>query len=326
MSWEKWSEKDDAILCENYPAMGSHVVTLLPNRTAKSCVKRARQLGLSSVSKGRKKEPDWTDEELAILREKYNQLGDDIVSVLPLHSAASCARKVHELNREVRNPNRWTRSEDALIRESFPSLGSEVFVKLSGRSRKECQQRAIKLGCKYSPSAPWTEDETSIVADMYKQYGISVLEFLPNHTEEDCRQKAYSLSIECVDDEDSIGVPAPSKKGISSTGWLPEEIEIITRYYPTVGTAVYKMLPGRSKDACRVKAKELGVKYADISKPWSQEEVDILIAEYPRRGIGVADLLPGRTPSACEKKAQTLHLSCQASFTNNWGEYRGQHW
>ena len=57
-----------------------------------------------------------------------------------------------------------------------------------------------------------------------------------------------------------LGLTRTSKATVDK--WLPEEIELLKKYYPIEGTKVYKRFIDRSYNACRCMASKLKLKKA----------------------------------------------------------------
>ena len=60
--------------------------------------------------------------------------------------------------------------------------------------------------------------------------------------------------------------------------WLPEQDEILRKYYPLEDEAAFKKLPDKTVNACKKRAKKLGVVL------WSSKEDEILRKYYPEEG------------------------------------------
>lgn len=84
--------------------------------------------------------------------------------------------------------------------------------------------------------------------------------------------------------------------------WTEAEDNILRDNYPDLGFAgVAKLLPDRTEEACRVRARKLHI--AQKTK-WSPEEIEILKRDYPTLGAkGVSMILGKRTAKACRVRA-----------------------
>ncbi|MEG2039564.1 MAG: SANT/Myb-like DNA-binding domain-containing protein [Hafnia sp.] len=63
---------------------------------------------------------------------------------------------------------------------------------------------------------------------------------------------------------------------VSARSWTPEEEQILATGYPALGTEVAGQLPGRTPEAVKIKACDMGIKYLGSEyagqQMWSQEE------------------------------------------------------
>lgn len=95
--------------------------------------------------------------------------------------------------------------------------------------------------------------------------------------------------------------------------WSKEEDEICRKYYPSEGSSVSLRLPGRTRQACVLRARYLGVscnkevRYKKRNR-WTQEEIEILKKYYPEEGARVVKRLPNRTATNCTSKASELKI------------------
>ena len=101
--------------------------------------------------------------------------------------------------------------------------------------------------------------------------------------------------------------------------WTTEEIEILKKYYPTEGDAVFKRLPGRTAKSCRIQASKLKIsknisstivqddrKYIRL---WTKAEDEILREYYAEEGSNVRYRLNQRSAESCRGRAAALGLA-----------------
>lgn len=98
--------------------------------------------------------------------------------------------------------------------------------------------------------------------------------------------------------------------------WSEEEDEILKKYYPSMFNKVSEKLPGRSPEACRKRAKRLGINVME-KRPWTKEEDEILREFYPTMGGDVYKLLDGRTKRSCVARANN-YLNLSAKYNHEW--------
>ena len=87
--------------------------------------------------------------------------------------------------------------------------------------------------------------------------------------------------------------------------WTEEEDKIIIDNYPTMGSNVYKLLPGRNRSSCIGRAHKLKIVY---KARWTSDEVQILKDNYPAIGVKAFELIPNKSIDACTNKAKSLKL------------------
>jgi len=92
----------------------------------------------------------------------------------------------------------------------------------------------------------------------------------------------------------------------STPVWSIEEIDILKRVYPRIGTRLRELLPNRTMGAIMRKASELGLKDPRF---WNQYEIDLLKEKYPLLGINIPDLK--RTHTSIHTKAHKLRIKCK---------------
>lgn len=217
----KWTGEEDAIIKDLYPtADGAEILKRLPGRTWHSILIRASKLKVTRelknqtnpvvIDEGRiKGRIDWTEQEDAIIREKY-PLADplEILELLPGRTWNGVIKHAFKLSvlREVRavqsrvhieteaqtvdTSNKtglaWTEEEDAILREMFNTADPvEVLKALSGRTWAGINHRADRIGIARRGQAKlplevinagrvrvqlnWTEEENAILREMYPE-------------------------------------------------------------------------------------------------------------------------------------------------------------
>ena len=87
---------------------------------------------------------------------------------------------------------------------------------------------------------------------------------------------------------------------------MPEEDDILRRYYLTEGWNASRWLPNKSEAACMERAYMLGIQKIEKRKHWTPEEDAILRKYYPLEGADTFKRFPGRTPSACTSRAKKI--------------------
>lgn len=77
----RWAHEEDAVLCEHWPSVGYDEEfwrEKLPDRTMGAIRRRATDIGLSlRKSADRRREPEWSTDELLVLIDQYPRHGFD---------------------------------------------------------------------------------------------------------------------------------------------------------------------------------------------------------------------------------------------------------
>ena len=93
----------------------------------------------------------------------------------------------------------------------------------------------------------WTTEEDKILIENYKDLGLKeVSKLLPNRTRNAINERAIKLGIT---EHNSRGVP-----------WTNKEIELLKKYYPTMGRECQMYLKNRTKQMITSRANMLGIK------------------------------------------------------------------
>lgn len=99
--YPRWSEAEDAILREYYPAEGAKAARRLPSRTKAACMCRVRKLGLyfdgDPISVRGRRRDAWTKAEEGVLREHYRAEGTRVYLRLNGRSRDACRVRAEKL-------------------------------------------------------------------------------------------------------------------------------------------------------------------------------------------------------------------------------------
>ena len=157
--------------------------------------------------------------------------------------------------------------------------------------------------------ARWTIEENEIIKEYYPVEGMEVLKRLPGRTKSQLLGHVYHLGLYYADHE-------PREISIEHRSWNKEELEIMKEYFPIEGTAVSERLPGRSKNAIRMKACEL--KLGKPKNRFTEEEDEIIKKYYHEEGTRVAERLPRHTKRSIEAEARKLKVSFSEQAEKKW--------
>jgi hypothetical protein len=119
----------------------------------------------------------WTEEEDAVLREKYpTATADELIALFPERTPIGITKRARKLKIKSEiikdwagyrgNPerwstrweNRWTQGEDAILREKYPTgTADELLQLLPGRSPQSMHNRAIRLHLRAEVTKHWRD-------------------------------------------------------------------------------------------------------------------------------------------------------------------------
>ncbi|WP_202304757.1 hypothetical protein [Dryocola clanedunensis] len=194
------------------------------------------------------------------------------------------------------NPNnnsRWTIKDLNFLEENYRKMSLvEISIRL-GRTSGAVGLMAHKLGCRRSRPSEWTEEEDEIIRHYYADGAgyAHIMAILPARSEKAIFSRAAKIGV------------------TSGIYWREEELQILSEYYPTLGTKLKEHLPGRTSGAIKLQASKLGLKFQGSDSgfcPWTEAEWALLeknmhlsIAEqqatlFPRRSLRAVEKARGR--------------------------------
>lgn len=182
----RWTEKEDQFLTDNYHTMELSVLEEhLPGRTGSAIKQQAGVLGLWGV-KNVSKPNEWSEEELAVLRDYYPNNGIHVCcDFLPGRSKDSVALKIRRSGLRKRNsvkPSRISPQEWDFVLANVEHLGfiacAEAIADTPDNLRDKCSRR--KIDCRAIDLAfnggafkegPFTSDDISYVRKYFPSQG-----------------------------------------------------------------------------------------------------------------------------------------------------------
>lgn len=94
-----------------------------------------------------------------------------------------------------------------------------------------------------------------------------------------------------------------------SNSWSDEEIDILKKYYPKLGSECKEYLPNRNKKSIVAQARRLNISFCDANKKWTIEEENILKKYYKLEGEKAFDRIKNRTYRSCRHKVENMNLT-----------------
>ncbi|CAI1050651.1 hypothetical protein [Serratia entomophila] len=189
---------------------------------------------------------------------------------------------------ECRNRrSRWTLQEMRYVEKHYANMTAAAIGAHLGRPRASVACMAHKLGVGRAKALLWTEAEKAVIHVHYAA-GMSMQDImakLPGRT----RGTILAMA-------DKLGIKRPSR-------WSQKECGVLKAYYPSEGRKVAERLPGRTADAVKLKACELGIEYqgGGNNQAWYEDEWDVLKKNLHLTLPELALLLPGRSLFAIEQ-------------------------
>ncbi|MCZ7836309.1 hypothetical protein [Atlantibacter hermannii] len=154
----------------------------------------------------------------------------------------------------------WTLRELNYVEQHYGKIPIVQMAEQLGRTPVSVRGAVQKLGLGRKGAGAWTEEEKDVIRNWYALGGgiEFVATLLPGRA------------------RNSIVVMAHNMRVRSARSWTRRECLLLKQFYPAQGTAVANMLPGRTAEAVKIKACEMGIKYrgSDNGKQriWSDEE------------------------------------------------------
>ena len=215
---------------------------------------------------------------------------------------------LEEIDREL--GNRWTQEEDNIIINNYPSMGIKVKELLPNRTQEAIKFRCKKLGV-YVDNVDtniWTQEEDDILREFFPIIGIKVVDMLNNRSKKATKKRCKRLGIKKEIDINNEDL------------WTERELDILKSNYKRIPLSkLLELLPGRSKNAVKIKIKKLF--YSDtpiknINTAYTEEEIDILRTYYKKIKLSELEkMLPGRTSNSIKMKAHNLGLTDRVAWT-----------
>jgi len=196
---------------------------------------------------------------------------------------------------------RWTAAEEEILRTYYPTEGEAVSARFKNHSRDGCWKKASKLGLK-GPTGEWSKEELETLRQYYPSEGGKVVKRLPGRTERAAMNAAKKL-----------GIRYTGKRAGAFIQWTEEEDAILRRYYPAEGAVGCRnRLEGRSLEACRTRAGDLGVRKKPSRPFWTPNRDNILRQHWGAiTNDKLCDILGLMNPETLYKRAKQLGLERQ---------------
>jgi hypothetical protein len=197
--------------------------------------------------------------------------------------------------------DRWTIQELSFLESHYGEEKTAKIAETLGRSVVSVRLAARKLGCrKLKVMMAWTKVEIAVLHTHYAGgAGIHrVSQLLPGRSPKSIQAHARKLGI--------------TSGRYKSRKWSEEEFSVLCQFYPTLGTQVVKKLPKRTKEAIKIMAKALEIRYQGGKKHgahqriWTEAEWQKLRDNNQLPPLQLLRYFPGRTRISIAKAKQRL--------------------
>ncbi|EDH5632763.1 hypothetical protein CB172_20365 [Salmonella enterica subsp. enterica serovar Claibornei] len=332
----KWTQEEWRLVEENKYLPAKELAALFPGRTQKAVYKaqesvkkkaRIRRVqarmpqqassadALSNLSPAEctktlenndNKSLAWTSRDLAFLETHYGvmemselaeKLGRTVVAVritgnrLKREKNGDDRAKVAEKHRRD-----WTLQELQFVEAHYGVMKTAEIARTLGRSVVSVRQAARNQGRNKTCRA-WTEAEEDIIR---MEYALGsrikkIMERLPGRTREAIIQRARKMEI----------------VNARSLVWSEQERQILKQHYPTEGTGVTAMLPGRTARAVNMAAHNMGITFQGSAgtsrhQKWREQEWQLLGKNSHLPLKELTALFPGRTQASVQHALMRL--------------------
>lgn len=236
----------------------------------------------------------WTNEEINILVEKYQDIGIKVSDLLVNKSKSAIYNMVYYLGLQ-RKPS-WTDEEIEILKSKYPKYGRKTKTFLPNKTESSISAMASKLNI--IRENIWTENEIKILKKYYPTEGSSVCKRLKNRTPNQCYEKAAKLNLMYID----------LKK------WTDEEKSFLIQNYNTLGGSKCAKILNKTTKSINKMAVKLNI---PSSFKWSDKEIEILKEKYPIMGKKCSVYLSNRSEASIVAYANKIGL------TSNYKTIRG---
>jgi hypothetical protein len=194
----------------------------------------------------------------------------------------------------------WTLEEIRYLERHYGHMPAKDIADRLGRTAVAVRLAARNAGIgKVGHSRPWTDDEKEVIRTHYANgEGIRrVCELLAGRN----RSAIFAMAIK-------MGIGSPRK-------WSDDEVAVLERHYQNIGVKVAHYLPGRTKDAVKLKAGSLKLKYQGGTENgahqriWSDREWQLLTRHQHLTLPEVMQFFPNRSRHSVKKARERLRKS-----------------
>ncbi|EEM8095962.1 hypothetical protein DER63_13830 [Salmonella enterica] len=251
----------------------------------------------------------WTTRDLAFVEAHYGvikttelakELGRSVASIriiggrLAREKAGNCSTQKTEKYRNHRSV--WTVRELQFVKSHYGVMKAAKIAEKLGRTVVSVRLTAQSLGCCKIPSSPWTKEEEDIIRKEYAcgSGSTKIMDLLPGRTWNAIVLRASKMKI--INTRTKI--------------WSEEEQQLLKQYYPTMGTRVAEIIPGRTEVAVKAMAYSMAITFEGSKESgrrvWSEQEKILLDTNQHLPQPELLALFPERSPSSIRQALTRL--------------------
>lgn len=304
--WNAWTEGETTILRSHYPNGGWAACREAGLRRGRETTQsKAHALGIRE-----KRDPEWSPEELAVLKTRHAELtGHEAARrLLPRRTMVAIRRKARQLGLTLPKRLKWTPREDGILERHYRNEGpAGVSRRLPGRSRPSIKARAQIRGLTIASHQPWSHQDEELLKTLYPTVGAHGCAEALKRTIRSIWNRAGELGLRVDPERTTSG-----RRKRRDNEYSPAEDAIILEFYPKEGAKrTAERLPGRSSRSVHTRIRKLRTLGIQVNSraDWTSGELAILRKRYPQLGrAGTAELLPNKTTSAVARRARMLGI------------------
>lgn len=301
----KWTEQEDELLKQIYKdySYGEIVEKYFPERSVPSIRGRIKTLNLES------KTFHWTDEDVRILTEKYENgmyIKDIQKNYFPQLTLDQLSSKASVLHLKHKVSCAWSIEEDEILKEKFSDYTNKEIHELflPNKTVRAIEARGRKLSLNKAVIT-WTDEEDTLLKEIYGTVKNNELTKYFSRTLHSIINRASELGL---------------KQEINM--WTDEEVQYLQEFYPNQEMSLEelhsKYIPNHDISKIVGKANSMGLLRREKPKEWTNEEIELLKENYNSYSVDmlIEKFFPNRTIAQINKKKSELDLVVTNRFRN----------
>ena len=191
-SIKRFSEDEDNFLRENFQTMRYKDLADSLGVEVHSISGRLKKLGLKKQTR-----TEWSEEELQIVKDNYDQGVNYVLTLLPNRTKAMVKNAVKNMGLHNGKFKIWTKEELDILRKFYPTEGVDGISKRIKKSKSQIKNKAFTLKLKYVGvhNREWTKEEDDIIIENYSFGGVDRCADLLDRSREAIKSRAGILNV-----------------------------------------------------------------------------------------------------------------------------------